>query len=120
MAHRQVIVLIMHKMLRMMHGILSSNKPYDTKVDLNNQDTQVSERTRTNQHSEVARRLQEEDADAPVSRIESKRRKVLAASQVCKAERERDHPPTPVAKVKNPQQSNAEHDTCVPILVEST
>jgi len=120
-SHRQAIVAVMHKMLRIVHGVLSSARPYDAKVDSANQKKNVSQTERSlTDGTESARRFQSEDPDAPISRRETKKRRGKAESQVCNAEQERDHPPTPVAKIQDPQQSNAPNDASVPIFVGST
>jgi transposase len=100
-SHKQAIVVVMHKMLRIVHGILSSGIPYDAKVDDDNQQKQTAG-TREEDHArnlKSVRRFQSEDIDAPISRIEKKKRRVFAESQVCIAEHVRDHPLTPVANL---------------------
>lgn len=102
MSHKQAIVVIMHKMLRIVHGILSSEKPYDAKVDQTNQQKQTAAiEERSPENLKMVRRFQPEDLDAPTSRIEHKKRRVSAESQVCIAEHVRDHPPTPDANLNN-------------------
>jgi transposase len=65
--------ICMHKILRMVYGMLKHNQPFDQLIDINNQQgrtrtTNVGTESRTN------RRFQDYDADAPVSRRQRKRR----------------------------------------------
>lgn len=98
--HRQAIVAVMHKMLRIVHGILSSRKPYNAKIDDANQQKNVEaiEKNPT-KYLETVRRFQPEDLDAPISWSEKKKRRVPAESKVCDAEQVRDHPQTPNANL---------------------
>ena len=89
--HKQALGAIMHKMTRVIWGVLMHEKPYDSRIDLANQ-------AKNNQNPvqdelkeiENKRRMQKFDSDAPVSRIASKKRRVHAASQVGEAELVRD------------------------------
>jgi len=100
MSHKQAIVVVMHKMLCIVHGILSSGTSYDAKVDDTNQQKQTAATgERSTENLRMVRRFQPEDFDAPISRIEKKKRRVSAESQFCIPERMRDHPPTPVANL---------------------
>lgn len=97
MTHRQAIVVVMHKMLRMMWGMLTSKKPFDPRTDERNS-TMAQDPERPQKDSEL-RRLQPEDGDAPISRIEKKKRRVSDASQACIAEHVRDHRPPPATNL---------------------
>ena len=100
MSHKQAIVVVMHKMLRIVHGILSSGRSYDAKVDDANQQKQMEALDDNSaKYLESVRRFQPEDGDAPISRIEKKKRRVSAESPVCIAEHVRDHPPTPTTNL---------------------
>jgi len=89
--HKQALGVIMHKMIRVIWGVLTHEKPYDSSIDLANQ-------AKTNQNpvqdelkeTENKRRMQKFDSEAPISRIATKKRKVHAASQVGEAELVRD------------------------------
>ena len=97
MVHRQAIVVVMHKMVRMIWGILNSGKPFDPRTDVNNC-TSVQSSEVPQQNSEL-RRLQPMDGEAPISRIEKKKRRVSEESQVCVAEHVRDHHPPPTTNL---------------------
>lgn len=89
--HNQALGVIMHKMIRIIWGVLNSRKPYDPKVDQENQKRALEQPIRSDQkETEKKRRKQGYDGDAPISRIETRKRKVHAASQVGRAEQVRD------------------------------
>lgn len=89
--HTSAIGVIMHKMLRVVWGILNSKKTYDSTVDQHNQAAvrKSSEQTETLE-IQAKRRLQPFDEDAPISRIAAKKRKVHVASQSDDVGTERD------------------------------
>lgn len=82
MTHKQAIGVIMHKLLRMVWGVLNSGNPYNAETDKNNQakGTQVLADQVANQ-TEKVRRMQEFDPEAPVSRKAFKKREAHAKSQ---------------------------------------
>lgn len=89
--HYQAIGVIMHKLLKIIWGVLTSGKPYDPMIDVKNQEKMQTDRL----HDEVGemenkRRMQQFDAEAPISRIATKKRKVHATSQAGRAELVRD------------------------------
>ena len=96
-AHRQAIGVVMHKMLRIIWGVLSSAKPYDCEIDKQNQ-RKKEKPIEKQQHQEVERkrRLQTFDQDAPISRMANKKRKVHAASQSGETSKKRDLEPEPL------------------------
>ncbi len=88
---KQAIGVVMHKMLRIIWGVLTSGKPYDPQIDKANQ--QRKPQTQENQlvnETETKRRLQPYDASAPISRTARKKRKALLASQSSNAGNMRD------------------------------
>lgn len=89
--HKQVIGIIMHKLLRVIWGVLQSQKPYDPAIDKANQEARPTTPGR-DEAAETAnkRRLQGFDENAPVSRKASKKRKVHATSQAGNAGLMRD------------------------------
>ena len=90
-SHKQALGAIMHKMLRIIWGVLSSGKPYDYKTDEANQEKNVPKKKNSaNEELETKRRVQDFDEDAPISRMEAKKRKVHQSSQVSNAEQIRD------------------------------
>ena len=81
----------MHKMTRVIWGVLIHEKPYDSRIDLANQSKNIQNPVQDElKETENKRRMQQFDSDAPISRIASKKRKVHAASQVGEAELVRD------------------------------
>lgn len=90
--HRQALGVVMHKMLRIVWGILQSGKPYESSIDQLN----IARNTReplTDIQKEIQekRRMQGFDADAPISRLAYRKRKAHQTSQVSNAEQVRDH-----------------------------
>lgn len=94
--HKQALGVVMHKILRIIWGILKSGKAYEPEVDQLNRskNTKATESNEYNQ-TQVKRRLQEYDEDAPVSRLASRKRKVHQASQISDAEYVRDRVDAP-------------------------
>ena len=89
--HKQAIGVIMHKMIRIIWGVLHHQQPYDSSVDTLNQQKNLEQPMRAEiKETEGKRRIQEFDSEAPISRIATKERKVHATSQVGNAELVRD------------------------------
>lgn len=89
--HKQALGVIMHKMLRIVWGVLMNEKVYDYKVDEQNQtkNHQQPNKDELNE-TENKRRMQKFDIDAPISRLAFRKRKVHATSQAGNAELVRD------------------------------
>jgi transposase len=90
-SHKHTIGIIMHKMIRVIWGVLHHQQPYDSKVDAINQQKNLEQPV----HAEIKetkskRRIQDFDNEAPISRIASKKRKVHATSQAGDAGQVRD------------------------------
>jgi transposase len=64
---------IMHKILRIIYGMLKNNKPFDAQIDINNRE-KFKEIKLSPKLSKV-RRLQRHDVNAPISRKQNKKRK---------------------------------------------
>jgi len=98
--HKQAIGAIMHKILRIVWGILHSGKVYEAKVDQANQDKKPVKQS-ANQIAEVdsKRRHQPLDLEAPISRRQNKKRKAHVKSQVERVEQERDQQHAPVVNI---------------------
>lgn len=79
-AHRQAIGVVMHKMLRIIWGMLTSETAYNPKVDQENQDKALPINDVQSNEIKNKRRLQEYDRDAPISRVAYKKRRVHQAS----------------------------------------
>lgn len=89
--HKQALGVVMHKMLRIIWGVLTSGKPYDAAIDISNQPEEESQKQVGQQEEiESKRRLQQYDEDAPISRIATKKRKAHQTSQVSMADQMRD------------------------------
>jgi transposase len=90
-AHNQAIGVIMHKMLRIIWGVLTNGKPYDPEIDRKNQERSpqapAAEEIR---EVEKKRRMQGYDESAPVSRTAAKKRRAHALSQAGDAGQVRD------------------------------
>jgi transposase len=86
--------VIMHKLLRLIWGVLTNKKPYEAAIDKANQDKKVTAIKDENKRKEnkVKRRYQEADLDAPISNRQTKIRKVQSDSQVDIVEQMRDVP----------------------------
>ena len=81
----------MHKMTRVIWGVLMHEKPYDSQIDLANQAKNYQNPMQDElKETDNKRRMQKFDSEAPISRIATKKRKVHAASQVGEAELVRD------------------------------
>lgn len=106
-SHKQALGVIMHKLLRIIWGVLTSEKAYDQTVDQSNQKKNSSTAKKEAQQEEMAskRREQPFDETAPISRIATKKRKAFQLSQVSKADQVRDHEERPISnhtkKVEN-------------------
>lgn len=95
-AHKQALGVVMHKMLRIIWGILKSGKAYEPETDQlnrskNTKEPEINEQKQT----QIKRRMQEYDEDAPVSRLAGRKRKVHQESQTSNAEYVRDHVDAP-------------------------
>ncbi len=77
--HKAALVVIMHKLLRIIWGVLSHKKAYNSDIDLKNQQ-KVKEVVPDKNEIEEKRRLQDYDEQAPISRIETKKRKAYQSS----------------------------------------
>jgi transposase len=93
-SHNEAIVVIMHKLLRLIWGILTNKKPYEAAIDKANQNKKVTAIKDENKRKEnkVKRRYQEADLEAPISNRQTKIRKVQSDSQVDIVEQIRDVP----------------------------
>lgn len=93
---KQAIGAVMHKMIRVAWGILTSGKPYDPQIDKANQKRKPqTQENQLERETMAKRRIQPFDPCAPISRTAYKKRKALIASQSGKAENMRDHAKVP-------------------------
>lgn len=89
MSHKQALGVVMHKMLRVIWGILNSAQPYDPEIDAcNAAKTGGAQQDQKQPHEK--RRLQQYDENAPISRRAFRKRKTHQSSQVSKADQVRD------------------------------
>ena len=80
--HKQSIGVIMHKMIRVVWGVLTNELPYDANVDVHNQNRSLQTASQDElKEVQNKRRIQKFDLEAPISRIATKKRKVHAMSQ---------------------------------------
>jgi transposase len=77
---RAVIGIIMHKLLRITYGILNNQKPFDANVDETNKSKTAVQLVK--QISPKARRYQEINANAPISRSNYKKRRAELECQI--------------------------------------
>jgi transposase len=98
-SHKQALGVVMHKLLRIIWGVLSSGSAYNPKIDQTNQQKTVVVGS-DNQQKELRskRRVQPFDELAPISRIATKKRKAFQLSQDSKAGHVRDHKERPKNK----------------------
>lgn len=75
------IGILMHKLTRIIYGMLKNGTPYNPNIDRKNRQKSPSENTRNTNRKNSKRRLQEFDAQAPVSRREQKKRKGRGETQ---------------------------------------
>lgn len=73
----------MHKILRIIYGMLKTNTPYDPAIDQKNQDKMLpaANKDARQRHEEKTRRFQKRDEAAPVSRRQAKKRRKDNGSQ---------------------------------------
>lgn len=83
MAKKAALGYIMHKMARIIYGVVKNGTKYDAKIDEANstKTPKVSTTIAKVRHQKELRRLQQMDPEAPISRRETKRRAALAETQ---------------------------------------
>jgi transposase len=80
--HNQALGVIMHKLLRIVWGVLTTSTKYDSAVDQKNQVERSGENNvAASKEFKSKRRFQELDESAPISKRQTKKRKVYAESQ---------------------------------------
>jgi hypothetical protein len=95
--HKQTIGVIMHKMLRIIWGLLSKKEIYNADTDKKNQSKKITVSTENKKEElKTKRRYQTLDTEAPLSRMQTKKRKAHIESHVSNAEQLRDHQNAPV------------------------
>lgn len=77
---KAVIGIIMHKLLRVIYGMLKSQRPFDHSIDQANQ--KQSENQNTNDLNGKKRRYQELKTDVPISRSNYKKRRAELECQI--------------------------------------
>ena len=88
---KQAIATVMHKMIRVVWGVLKNGTPYDPQIDKANQLRKPqTQEDQTVKETMAKRRIQSYDTTAPISRTAHKKRKALLASQSGNAENMRD------------------------------
>ena len=71
--------LYMHKILRIIYGMLKHNNPFSPEIDLKNRATSTQGKSKS--RKEKNRRYQTLDANAPISRRQTQKRKERKQSQ---------------------------------------
>jgi len=80
-SHDSALGVLMHKLIRMIYGMLKNNSPYDPGVDqLNQQETKSPEANLEPVKEDPARRFQSEGLNAPLSRRQKKKRQEIQKS----------------------------------------
>ncbi|MBN1996033.1 transposase [candidate division KSB1 bacterium] len=74
------IGVCMHKLARIVFGVLKNNTPFDLNIDKQNKTRSISKKKKTSNNSEN-RWYQKEDQDAPISKRQHKKRKEREQSQ---------------------------------------
>lgn len=74
------IGVCMHKLARVVFGVLKNNMPFDPEIDKRHQTRSISQKDKTAKVNE-ARRFQKLDQQAPISRRQTKKRKEREESQ---------------------------------------
>lgn len=83
MAHNQAMGVIMHKILRIIYGMLKSKSEYLPEVDIENQQRTIASQPRTGKvqtDGKRKQRYQQLSTEAPISKIEFKKRKEQLSS----------------------------------------
>ncbi len=83
MVHNQAMGVIMHKILRIIYGMLKSKTEYVPDVDIENQQVAIFSQRKTNKvqtDSKKKQRYQQLSTEAPISKIELKKRKEQLSS----------------------------------------
>jgi hypothetical protein len=77
------IGIIMHKILRIIYGMLKNNQKYDPQIDQANREKSIKKKTENGNGTkpDKNRRYQERDQNAPISRRQQKKRKQLQLVQ---------------------------------------
>lgn len=89
--HKQALVVIMHKLLRIIWGMLKSGKKYDYEIDQTNQITNAKKMESIEEQSIQAQNLYKEfDQDAPISNKANRKIKAHLKSQFGNSENVRD------------------------------
>lgn len=69
------IGVCMHKILRIIYGMLKNNQPFDPAIDKKNHERIMQKKNKDNTKTNSVRRYQKHDIYAPVSRRQNKKRK---------------------------------------------
>ena len=69
----------MHKILRIIYGMLKNNQPFNPEIDRKNRMKMLYKKSST--ITNVNRRFQKQDKNAPISRRQNKKRKEQQSSQ---------------------------------------
>jgi len=76
-----VIGIIMHKILRIVYGMLKNKTIYNPEIDKKNRNKKIHNQGKNDKKKNKVRRYQQYDENAPISRRNAKKRKEQEASQ---------------------------------------
>lgn len=79
MAKKAAIGVCMHKMIRIVYGMLKNNTPFDAEIDQTNRNN--AKNKTASKTVDKSRRLQSYDSDAPISRRQNAKRMEQRLSQ---------------------------------------
>lgn len=78
--HRAVLGIMMHKILRIIYGMLKNNEKFNPEIDKHNREKQAKAKPKTISEDK-SRRYQSNDSNAPISGRQNKKRKELMLPQ---------------------------------------
>lgn len=89
-SHKQALGAIMHKLLRIVYGVLKSNTPYNATIDQKNIEKKEEQKSIEHQQQKetaTKRRFQKLNTEAPVTRRQNQKRRVHLESQSEKSDK---------------------------------
>ncbi len=90
--------ICMHKILRILYGMLKHNKPFDPNIDIENRQ-KIYQTNNEMESKNTTRRFQDYDPKAPVSRRQQKRRKERELSYRTIGSKSRIKTPVPLCDI---------------------
>ena len=84
MKKKAALGVCMHKIIRIVYGMLKHNRPFDPEIDRKNRSRQKPQEEEEAEYPSQSRRYQAYDAKAPISRRQAKKREEQKQSQSVK------------------------------------